>query len=153
MYALEYNSRGFFYIFKICPLIIEHKHSHDVNHILISSLHCCDTAEQGMVRGWDREHVPVLGQSFSILGQGTWLSCSLLLALWDEQAQSFAGCKKEEDRLFGTVFCDKTRGTGFKLKEGRFRLDIRMKFCYDKDGEALAQVAQRGDGFTVPEDI
>ena len=37
------------------------------------------------------------------------------------------GCKKEGDRLFSSVCCDRTRGNSFKVKEGRFRLDIRKK--------------------------
>ena len=38
------------------------------------------------------------------------------------------GCKKEGDRLFSRVCGDRIRGKGFKLKEWRFRLDIRTKF-------------------------
>ena len=37
-------------------------------------------------------------------------------------------CKKERDRLFSRLCCHKTRGNGFKLNEGRFRLDIRKRF-------------------------
>ena len=42
----------------------------------------------------------------------------------------------------------RTRGNGFKLKEERFRSDIR-KFFFTINGEVLEQVAQRGGGCPV----
>jgi len=40
----------------------------------------------------------------------------------------------------------------FKLKEERFRLDIRKKVFYAKSSEALEQVPQRCGGCPVPGD-
>ncbi|KAK4821670.1 hypothetical protein QYF61_027138 [Mycteria americana] len=52
--------------------------------------------------------------------------------LWGDLITAFqylkGAYKKDGDRLFSRACCDRTRGNGFKWKEGRFRLGIRKKF-------------------------
>ena len=45
-----------------------------------------------------------------------------------ETCQYLQGAVRKKGTDCSRVCCDRTRGDGFKLKEGRFRLDIRKKF-------------------------
>ncbi|KAK4816211.1 LOW QUALITY PROTEIN: hypothetical protein QYF61_013449 [Mycteria americana] len=72
--------------------------------------------------------------------------------LWGHLIAAFQYLKGAYNKDEGRACSDRTRGNGFKLKEGRFRLDIRKKF-YDEGGETLEQVAQRGGRCPMPGNI
>jgi len=37
-------------------------------------------------------------------------------------------CMRDGENIFSKACCDRTRSNGLKVREGRFRLDIRKKF-------------------------
>ena len=60
--------------------------------------------------------------------------------------------KKEGNQLLTRLDSDRKRENDFKLKEGRFRLDVRGKL-FIESGEVLAQAAQRGCGCPIPRGV
>lgn len=58
--------------------------------------------------------------------------------------------KKAEEGLFKGACCDRKRVKGFKIKEGRFRLEIGKKYLHYERGKTLEQVMQRSCGCAIP---
>ncbi|GAB0194717.1 mitochondrial enolase superfamily member 1 [Grus japonensis] len=75
--------------------------------------------------------------------------------LWGDLIAAFQylkrAYKKDGDRIFSRACCDRTRGNGFKLQEGKIQARYKEDFFFflHSKGETLEQVAKRGWGKVV----
>ena len=89
-------------------------------------VHACDGSMVGLDDD-QRTGVPLLQSK--VEGAGLLLAWRRFWVDHIAAFQSLKGAYKlEVDRLFTWSNSDRTRGNGFKLKEGKFRLDVRKTF-------------------------
>jgi len=97
-------------------------------------------------------------------GEGRW-SCPSTLCWWCLTCSTASRCgvlstretktcwRSEGDRFFSRVRCSRKSGNCFKLKEGRYRLDMRKKYFVIMVAKPWDKLPQKGDECPVLGDV